>query len=412
MAIVDSAEPHVSIERRSSLLSGLRFGLLLMAALSVTMAYGVTLPLLPTLVGRIAPGTAAEVARHTGWLTGAYTLALFLFSPVWGAVSDRIDRRVVITVGLLGSGVSLWVLDRAGTLTGLYVARIAAGVLASAVLPAVLAYVVELSKPARRQKRFAWISSATAMGFLLGPVIGNALLGMVGGGGTMRAGVVMPDSPFVLIALVCLVSATAAFGLPRGERPLPLSKTRLPAVAEASIWQSLLLTAAVVFGITIAEVGLTLLSQGSLSLRQVASVFAMCSIVMVGVQLCAYPWLESWLGEKRLVVVAFGALGVGLALLAWPWERWIPIVAFVLAAVGIGVLIPALAVRISADAGARQGWAMGRQTAAANLGQAVGAAITGVLYAAAAPAPFLLAAFALTAAGWLAAQPRGLRPTS
>ena len=412
MALMHKAELRAPVERGPTTLSGVRFGLLLMAALTVTMAYGVTLPLLPTLVGRIAPGDAAEVARHTGWLTGAYTLALFLFSPVWGLASDRIDRRAVIAVGLLGSGLSLWGLDRAVTLTGLYAARVAAGVLSAAVLPAVLAYVVEVTVPGRRQRRFAGIASATALGFLLGPVVGNALLGMVGGGGTMHAGVVMLDSPFVLIALVCFAAAIAAFGLPRGERPWTQSRTDMPTVAEASIWQSILLTAVVVFGITIAEVGFTLHSQDPLYVRQVAGIFALCSVVMVGVQLCAYPWLESRLGEHRLVVAAFGALGIGLALLAWPLARWMPIVAFVLAAAGVGVLIPALAVRISADAGARQGWAMGRQAAAANFGQAVGAAITGVLYAAASPAPFLLAAFSLTAAGWIAAQPRELRPAN
>ena len=402
-----TAEPQTPAARQPVALSGARFALLLVAALSVTMAYGVTLPLLPALVGRIAPGTVAEVARHTGWLTGAYTLALFIFSPAWGAVSDRIDRRIVIALGLLGSGLALWGLDRASTLAGLYVARIAAGALAAAVLPAVLAYVVEVSMPGRRQKRFAWIASATALGFLLGPVVGNALLDMVAGGGSMRARPVMPDSPFVLIAMICWASAFAAFGLPRSERPLPQSQALLPAAAETSIRRSLLLTAAAVFGITIAEVGLTLISQDSSNLRQVASIFALCSAVMVGVQLWAYPWLERWLGEHRLVVAAFGALGAGVALLAWPVTSWMPVVAFILAAAGIGVLIPALAVRISADAGARQGWAMGRQAAAANFGQAVGAAITGMLYAAAAPAPFLVAAFALAAGAWLTAAKTG-----
>lgn len=85
-------------------------------------------------------------------------------------------------------------------------------------------------------------------------------------------------------------------------------------------------------------------------------------------------------------------------------------VAFVLAAAGIGVLIPSMAVRISSAAGARQGWAMGRQAAAANLGQAVGAAATGSLFALAPPLPFLIAggltALAAGAAAWEGAARR------
>lgn len=150
----------------------------------------------------------------------------------------------------------------------------------------------------------------------------------------------------------------------------------------------------VVFGITVAEVGVTLLGG------PVAAYFAVCSVVMIGVQLGAYPLLERWLGEHRLVCAALTVMGAGIGILAWR-QPWTPAVAFLLAAGALGVLIPALAVRISVAAGARQGWAMGRQAAAANLGQAAGAALTGVLFAAAAPAPFLLAALLLVVGGIL-----------
>lgn len=48
------------------------------------MAYGVTLPLVPGLVERADVGAVADVGSHTGWITGVYTLALFLFGPAWG----------------------------------------------------------------------------------------------------------------------------------------------------------------------------------------------------------------------------------------------------------------------------------------------------------------------------------------
>jgi len=137
----------------------------------------------------------------------------------------------------------------------------------------------------------------------------------------------------------------------------------------------------------------------------VAPYFALCSAVMVGVQLVGYPLLERWLGEHRLVSTALGFMGPAVALLAWR-EPWAPAVSFLLAATALGVLIPALAVRISLAAGPRQGWAMGRQAGAANLGQAAGAALTGVLFSAANPAPFLLAGVLLLLAAVLAGTTR------
>lgn len=110
------------------------------------------------------------------------------------------------------------------------------------------------------------------------------------------------------------------------------------------------------------------------------------------------------MGEPRLVVAALAVLSAGVSLLAVSSGGFVTATAFVLAAAGIGVLIPSLAVRISSAAGVRQGWAMGRQAAAANLGQAIGAAATGSLFALAPPLPFLvaggLAVLAAGAAAW------------
>jgi predicted MFS family arabinose efflux permease len=369
-------------------LSSGRFLLLLAAGVAVSMSYGVTLPAMPGIVGPMLQGSGSDTARHTGWLTAAYTMALFAFSPLWGALSDRINHRWVICIGLVGAGGSLWAVELARSIPMLYAARIGAGALAAAVIPAVLAYVVETTLPERRQRRFAWVASATALGFLLGPVAGHAAA-------TLGVGA----SALQLVALVCAVSGIATIAVPLARtavRPGAGSWQLSPTPdAMRSKRTSLLLTAAVVFSITVAEVGLTLIGG------PVAVYFALCSSVMVGMQLFGYPVLERWLGERRLVLLSLRMMGTGVALLAWR-QPWTPALAFVLAAGGLGVLIPALALRISAAAGARQGRAMGQQASAANLGQAGGAALTGMLFTVAAPAPFLVSALLLFIGAWLA----------
>jgi len=370
------------------------FFLLLVAGLAVSMSYGVTLPVLPELVLRVQGGGPDGAARHTGWLTGAFTVALFAFSPVWGAVSDFLDRRWVIAAGLAGSAIALLLLGMADSLAGVYAARIAAGLVAAAVMPAVLAYVAETTAPARRQRHFAWVASATALGFLLGPVAGSAAAAL----GNRVSGL-------QLVALVCLLAAVLGARLPRGQDARSSIATA-PDMTTSSLSlgrmrQALLLTAAVVFGITVAEVGLTL--QGG----PVAPYFALCSTLMVAMQLAGYPVLERWIGEHRLVWTSLAVMAVGVALLSWR-APWSPAVAFLLAASALGVLIPALAVRISSAAGPRQGRAMGRQAAAGNLGQAGGAALTGVLFSTLAAAPFLLAGALLAIGSVMAwARPEG-----
>lgn len=82
-----------------------------------------------------------------------------------------------------------------------------------------------------------------------------------------------------------------------------------------------------------------------------------------------------------LLAPAFLAMAVGIALLPLAATYPVLIVGVGLVAGASGVLIPSLAYLVSLAAGTRQGRALGKQTAAASLGQAIGSAVAGWLFA-------------------------------
>ena len=82
---------------------------LMLSVFTVSIGYGVVLPLLPYLIERLlgAGADAGQVSRSIGLLTGLYTLSLFLFAPVWGRVSDRYGRRSILLIGLVARVVDI-----------------------------------------------------------------------------------------------------------------------------------------------------------------------------------------------------------------------------------------------------------------------------------------------------------------
>ncbi|MDA8258554.1 MAG: MFS transporter, partial [Betaproteobacteria bacterium] len=135
----------------------------LVAVFVVSMGFGLVLPVLPFVLA-LALGEAVSretISWHTGLLTGTYMLALFLFAPLWGYVSDRAGRRTVILLGLAGFiGAMLWFALARG-LVSVYAARAFAGVFAAAVLPVVFAWVSDVRSPPTLAGAFAWLSAAS-----------------------------------------------------------------------------------------------------------------------------------------------------------------------------------------------------------------------------------------------------------
>jgi MFS family permease len=62
------------------------------------LGFGIVLPLLPRY-GAVFNASSMQL----GLLMASFSAMQFFFAPMWGALSDRIGRRPVLMVGLLGS---------------------------------------------------------------------------------------------------------------------------------------------------------------------------------------------------------------------------------------------------------------------------------------------------------------------
>ncbi len=142
------------------------------------LGFGIVLPLLP----RYGEHFQAEEIT-LGLLMASFSAMQFLFAPLWGRLSDRIGRRPVLLVGLLGSTLSYFFFARitqfgnSGSILGqtplfwLFVTRIAAGI-AGATIPTAQAYISDVTDTGHRGKGMALIGAAFGIGFTFGPLLG------------------------------------------------------------------------------------------------------------------------------------------------------------------------------------------------------------------------------------------------
>ncbi len=153
--------------------------LVLLACLFVVMiGFGITLPVLPFYVERLALAAGASqqaIVMHVTMLTSVYALMQLVFAPLWGRWSDRIGRRPLILVGIAGYVVAQIMFGLSTSLWLLYLARIVGGALSSATLPVSAAYVVDLTTKEERSRGMAWLGTAASLGVVVGPAIGGVL---------------------------------------------------------------------------------------------------------------------------------------------------------------------------------------------------------------------------------------------
>ncbi len=75
----------------------------------VSVGYGARLPLIrPYLLRFLGAVRASTVAWHIGMLGSVYLFALFLFAPLWGRLSDRHGRVLVLLIAFAAFLVGTW----------------------------------------------------------------------------------------------------------------------------------------------------------------------------------------------------------------------------------------------------------------------------------------------------------------
>lgn len=344
---------------------------------------------------------------QTGWFSTAYSLMQFVFSPIWGARSERVGRKPVLVMGLIGFAISFGLfavvadMGLRGALSGMTLfallvgARFIGGILSSATLPTAQAMMADLSDKGNRAAAMGMIGAAFGLGVIFGPALGGFL---------SRYGLTVPVYFSAGLGLVTALLAASSLK----ETRLPEHHT--PAGDRNALLRGPILIFLVVSALyTLASVGMeqtiSFRVQDSLNLTSaqtpevVGKMLMMFGFVSAAVQGGAIRPLSKRIAPPALIVTGLLIMGLGMLLLSQVTGYWPITGALVLVGVGSAVLGPSLsaALSLSVDEN-RQGQVAGLNSSALALGRMTGPLIATGLYQKVSPsAPYMLSGVVLLA---------------
>jgi MFS transporter, DHA1 family, tetracycline resistance protein len=356
-------------------------GFIFITVLIDVIGLGIIIPVLPKLIQELTHGKLSEASRYGGWLTFAYAVMQFVFSPVLGGLSDRYGRRPVLLISLLGLGLDYIFMAFSPTIAWLFVGRIIAGI-SGASFTTATAYIADISTPEKRAQNFGLIGAAFGVGFIIGPVIG----GLFSHWG--------PRTPFLIAALFSLLNFLYGyFILPESlpntlrrkfewKRANPvgslLNLRRYPIISGLVITLVLLYIAA--HSVQSVWTYYTMLKFGwneSMVGYSLGIVGVLIAIVQGGLIRTVIPKL----GQKNSVYTGLVLYTIGLILFAFAPKGWLMLVFLIPYCLG-GIAGPALQGIISSEVPANeQGELQGALTALMSLTSIIGPLLMNNLFA-------------------------------
>ncbi|MES2280148.1 MAG: MFS transporter [Pseudomonadota bacterium] len=364
----------------------------------VSLGYGAGLPLIrPYLLRYLGAVPASTVAWHVGMLGGVYLFALFLFAPIWGRLSDRHGRVLVLLIGFAAFLIGSVAMALAPSLEVVYGARVLAGAGAAAIVPTAQAYIADFSTTVDRSRRFVLLGSASFIGFLAGPAFGTWLAGPVMGVTVGQMGGML-NWPAMVVALAGLPLLLLAPWCLRSNRVVALPIAVQPGASRKRfLHSSMLLALLSSFAVGTFEVGFNLFGSQTLGLTTaaMAAMFITCSLAMLAAQsLLLFASVRNRI-DQHWMAAAFAGSAFALAFTSLVPDAGSLGLMIAVVATAAGMIGPVLSYELLERQSAAPGTLLGQQAAAGNLGQALGSMGAGSLFTLAPMAPFWTAALVL-----------------
>ncbi|KQR47866.1 tetracycline transporter [Microbacterium sp. Leaf161] len=359
--------------------------MLIVLTMLTVVGMTVVLPVLPFVVLQYV-SHEGDLAIWVGVLEAVNGLCAFLVAPFLGRLSDRFGRRPVIIAAAFGAAFAMTLFGIGGAIWVLVLARVIQGVTAGD-LPALFAYLADITPPEKRAQRFGLLGALSGIGMMIGPAIGGLL-----------AAVSLQLPVFLTAAVALTIAILSIFLLPESLKP----ENRIERISIREIQPFGVFTEAfgrkelrglmigfgllaLPFGFFVNNFSVLALDSISWGPTQIGLLTAGVGIIDILIQGVLLGILLPRIGERGVIISGIVAqtIGlVGLAVVASVFAQpWVFIVGALMLAAGQGAATAALDGAMSNAVGDdEQGW-LGGATQSLNAAMNTAAPlIAGALY--------------------------------
>ncbi|MFC5703140.1 MFS transporter [Cohnella faecalis] len=359
---------------------------------------GLVIPVMPKFM------TELEISGSVvGLLVAAFSLTQLLFSPLAGRLSDSLGRKRIILLGMIVFAFSEWLFGVADSPFVLFASRLAGGIGAALIMPAVMAYAADVTSNEERAKGMGFMNAAITTGFIIGPGIGGyiaefgirvpfyaaAVAGVVA---AVMTALFLPES---------VVSSSDRSGM-SGERTKkrdehPNLLRQLARSYREPYFLSLVIVFVMSFGLASYETIFSLFVDHKFGFtpKDIAFIITFGSISGAVVQVTLFGRIIGRFGERRVIAACLLSASLFVFLTLFVSSFWMIFAVSFIVFLSVDILRPAVGTQMSLLAENQQGYVAGLNSAFMSLGNIVGPVIAGALLDANINYPYLLASFIL-----------------
>jgi MFS transporter, DHA1 family, tetracycline resistance protein len=286
------------------------------------VGFGIVVPLVPVY--------SRHFGAHgfvIGLIIASFSAMQFVFSPIWGRLSDKHGRRPILLLSTAGAAVSYVFFalssgleNHAAAIWLMVLSRAFAGLCGGNITVA-QAYIADISPPEQRSRRMGLIGMAFGLGFIFGPAIGGLSLKYLGNTGPGWIAAVLCAANFLLAWFILVESRR------RGSAhvvPRPHLNQWIHTLTQPKIGILIVVFFLATFCFSCFESTLPLIvtdnfhlniQQDETSASTVAYLFVFCGLIGALVQGGAIGRMVKKLGEPKLITVSLILTALSLAML-------------------------------------------------------------------------------------------------